>query len=159
MAWVAHSWRIFNNLLSVMLAITSGSSGGFKINARQVGQRKDDLNLMSRHSSWKKWPHLYSFRTVSPFLISRLQIVHLKRFSVLSAVSDLMAAISFQKYERLTKTWAEIFSSWLAISYGNCAWTKRLSQIEVFIWGLNRSGTPFLGVRSSGATVRLEWAQ
>lgn len=73
-AWVAHSWRIFNNLLSVIFAITSGSSGGFKINARQVGQRKERLNLMSRHSSWKKWPHLYSFRMVSPFLISWLQI-------------------------------------------------------------------------------------
>lgn len=52
-AWVDHSWHIFNNLLSVIFSTTSGSSGGFKIKARQMGQRKELLNLMSRQSSWK----------------------------------------------------------------------------------------------------------
>lgn len=46
---------------------------------------------------------------MSPFLISWLQIIHLKRFSVLSAVSDLVAVIPFQVCEHLVKTRAEVF--------------------------------------------------
>lgn len=79
---------------------------------------------------------------MSPFLISWLQIIHLKRVSVLSAVSDLVAAIPFQSCEHLVKTRAEVFLTAWRYRVGT-ALEQRDSRRSRYSAGAGTGADPF----------------